>query len=244
MAPTLSRKQREIAEREKLVLRVAADLLRERGYLGLTMDRIAEATEYSKGTIYQHFRNKEEVVAALAIESGEHRIALFERAATFRGSPRERCYAVGIAFDLFVALRPDHHVLESLVAPPSLREKVNETLVERLEWCERRCMEVVVGLMHDAIERGELTLPEGVNPEQVTLGLWAMAVGTHEIIACEKNLADKGIADPRAALHGNYHALLDGWGWKPLSREHDYATTLERVYTELFPDERARAFGD
>ena len=66
---TLTRKQREIAEREQLILGIAAEMLVERGYLGLTMDRIAAATEYSKGTIYQHFPNKEEIVAALATES-------------------------------------------------------------------------------------------------------------------------------------------------------------------------------
>ena len=40
-------------------------MLLERGYLGLTMDRIAKATEYSKGTIYHHFSSKEVLLEAL-----------------------------------------------------------------------------------------------------------------------------------------------------------------------------------
>jgi len=53
--PPLSRKQREIATREQLILDTAQNILHEQGYSHLTMERIAEATEYSKGTIYYHF---------------------------------------------------------------------------------------------------------------------------------------------------------------------------------------------
>ena len=49
---TSNRKEREIREREELILAVGRDLLLERGYLGMTMDKIAEATEYSKGLEY------------------------------------------------------------------------------------------------------------------------------------------------------------------------------------------------
>jgi hypothetical protein len=31
--------------------------------------------------------------------------------------------------------------------------------------------------------------------------------------------------------------LLDGFGWKPLSSEHDYEETYRRVQQEVFSDE-------
>ena len=65
MAPTVTRKQREIAQREDLILETARKMLLERGYLGLTMDRIAEEIEYSKGTVYQHFSSKEDLISTL-----------------------------------------------------------------------------------------------------------------------------------------------------------------------------------
>ena len=74
-----SRKERQRAERDELILRVARELLLEKGYLGLTMDRIAKATEYSKGTIYQHYSCKEEVVIALAIQTAEIRGTVRQR---------------------------------------------------------------------------------------------------------------------------------------------------------------------
>ena len=70
-------------------------MLIEQGYAGLSMDRLAEATEYSKGTIYQHFSTKEDLITALAVESSEQRLALMAKARTFRGRPRERMLALG-----------------------------------------------------------------------------------------------------------------------------------------------------
>ncbi|MBL4608093.1 MAG: helix-turn-helix transcriptional regulator [Pseudomonadales bacterium] len=46
------------------------------GYRSLTMARIAELTEYSKVTIYQHFSCKEEIVQRLAAKSTETLVEL------------------------------------------------------------------------------------------------------------------------------------------------------------------------
>ncbi|MEO1235180.1 MAG: helix-turn-helix domain-containing protein, partial [Planctomycetota bacterium] len=72
---TLTRKQREIADRERLILDHARRMLLDGGVASLSMDRLAEAIEYSKGTVYQHFSSKEDVVAALFIETCARRTA-------------------------------------------------------------------------------------------------------------------------------------------------------------------------
>ena len=85
------------------------------GYHGLSMDRIAEALEYSKGTIYQHFSCKEEILMALVNQTMERRLELFRRAAAFRGRSRERITAVGAACELFFQLYPDHIHIEHTI---------------------------------------------------------------------------------------------------------------------------------
>ena len=52
---TSARKEREFAQRQELFLETTRQMLLNIGYLNVTMDRIAQETEYSKGTIYQHF---------------------------------------------------------------------------------------------------------------------------------------------------------------------------------------------
>lgn len=241
---TLTRKQREIAERERLILDTAAGMVAERGYLGLTMDRIADATEYSKGTIYQHFGNKEEILAALAIETSERRVALFEKATTFRGRARERMAAIGVADDLFVKLYPLHHRCETVIGAHSIRDKASPERIHRLEDCEFKCMSVVLGLVGDAIAAGDLDVDEGDEhmPQRIVLGLWSMASGYQQLTSIADNPIETklGFEEPVQALFSCYDRFLDGFGWRPFSSEWDYPKTLERIHDEVFSDELRR----
>ena len=104
---TLSRKQRDLIERGNLLLEIARDLLLKGGYHGLTMAQVALRAGSSKGTVYQHFSCKEEMIITLAAESVEKQRELVERAAMFRGRPRERMLAIGEATELFAQLHAD-----------------------------------------------------------------------------------------------------------------------------------------
>ncbi len=107
MQGTLTRKQREIQSREGRILEVARAMIVQDGYHGLSMDRIAEALEYSKGTIYQHFSCKEDILMALVNQAVECRLDLFRRAAAIRGRSRERITAIGASCEVFFrALSP------------------------------------------------------------------------------------------------------------------------------------------
>ena len=238
---TTTRKQREMEAREGMILDVAAGLLGEHGYLGLTMDRIAAGTEYSKGTIYNHFRSKEEVLVALCTQTGRLRVDWFERAATFRGTSRERMTAIGTSLELFVTLHPEHFAGEQIATAESIREKVGAERSAALQGCEMGCMSVVTGIVRDAIAQGDLVLPEGTDPLSLVFGLWSMSYGGLSIIAGKPTLADMGLEDPTAILRRNQQALMDGHGWHPLTTEWDYAATRARVLEEVFPDEARNA---
>jgi len=75
----LSRKQRMIRTRETRILDSARDMLLSDGYYAMTMDRIAEASECPKGTVYQRFACKEDVVVALAIQGLQQRLEMMQR---------------------------------------------------------------------------------------------------------------------------------------------------------------------
>ena len=79
------------------------------------MDRIAAEMEYAKGTIYQHCPNKEEIIIALANETLAKRTEMFSRAAAFRGLSRERMLSIGVAYQLYIRLHPDHFDVEQIV---------------------------------------------------------------------------------------------------------------------------------
>ncbi len=232
---TSNRKQREWQQREELILDVARQMLLDNGYLGLNMDRIAEAVEYSKGTIYQHFSCKEEILCAICTQNLEQMVSLFEQAAIFSGRTRERIMAIGEAYDLFVKLYPQHFQSSQISQTVSLEKQTSEARQQRLEACEHRCLGIVSGIVRDGLTQGDLVLPTWITPEQFTFGLWALASGAHAIMA-HKPLESLGIERPHDTLYNNYHIMLDGVGWQPLSHVWDYEQTRARIRREVFRD--------
>ncbi len=65
------RKQREFDRRESDILEAAFDRFAEKGVENVTIEMIAEAAEIGKGTIYKHFKSKNEIYASLVIRRGK-----------------------------------------------------------------------------------------------------------------------------------------------------------------------------
>ncbi len=228
-----SRKQREIEQRESLILNVAREMLVQQGYLGLRMDSIADRIEYSKGTIYQHFPNKEEIILALANQALVKRSEMFSLAVTLRKTPRERLSAVGAAAELFVELYPHFFQVEQIIRINSVWEKTSEKRQKVMRSCESRCMAIISGVVRDAVAHGDLVLPPDVTPEDIVFGLWSINIGAFSILSSSDSLQEIGIRDPVLALRTNINLMLDGYEWKPLSTEVDYHHVLDTVKREL-----------
>jgi AcrR family transcriptional regulator len=70
------RKAREFKRREEEILTTAYNLLTRMEPVQMTMEMIAEQTEIGRGTIYKHFKSKDEIYAHLILR---HRDALTQR---------------------------------------------------------------------------------------------------------------------------------------------------------------------
>ena len=234
---TSERKKREYAQRETLIIDTARHLLLKVGYIDLNMDRIAELTEYSKGTIYQHFSCKEEILVAMLIQSAKKCGTFLLRGSQFQGTPRERVAAMALGYDLFIRLNPDHFKSKLLLLNASIRGKASPALQKNLERAEQDNIGIVFGVLRDAVKEGHLHLRQGVTIEEVTFGLWTGAFGAFVLMFSEVNLFALGISDPRKAVWENIHALLDGFGWHPFFHELDWEETRNRILNEIFPQE-------
>jgi TetR/AcrR family transcriptional regulator, repressor of fatR-cypB operon len=61
----MSRKEREKLARQMDILNAARDLFISKGYGDTTLEDIARKAEFGKGTIYNYFNSKEELIAAI-----------------------------------------------------------------------------------------------------------------------------------------------------------------------------------
>jgi AcrR family transcriptional regulator len=66
--PRISRRAREKARQRREILAVALGLFSEKGYHNVSMHEIARTAEFAVGTLYNFFRNKEDLYRALLLE--------------------------------------------------------------------------------------------------------------------------------------------------------------------------------
>ncbi|MFJ7159040.1 TetR/AcrR family transcriptional regulator [Streptomyces sp. NPDC101118] len=102
------RKQRERAERERLIVATARELAEQQGWDAVTTRRLAERIEYSQPVLYSHFRGKREIIGAVALQ-GAAEMAVELRAAAAAAAadgPRARVTALARTYLDFAARNP------------------------------------------------------------------------------------------------------------------------------------------
>jgi len=232
----LTPKKREMAQREARILAVALPMVIQDGYHGLSMDRIASELKLSKGTIYNHFSCKEEIVISLAVETTTKRMEMFCRAAQFQGCSRFRMLAIAEAAERFVRQSPEHFKFEEILRLGSIWEKTSEKRRSIVRGCETSCMGTVAGIVRDAIANADLNLPKNISPEELVFGLWALTSGAYSIIETSESLGIWGLNEPYETVRAHTSVLLDGYKWLPLSSDFDRNQLLKRIGSEVFGD--------
>ncbi|MDY3562012.1 TetR/AcrR family transcriptional regulator [Gemmata sp. JC673] len=239
---TRSRREREFQQREVEFLDLARRMITEGGLANFNMDRLAEATEYSKGTLYQHFGSKEDLVSALAVQSLTRRVSWFERAVRFGGSTRERIQALTVAEEIFVTLQPQHFRSELLIKVDDFASRASAERRAEIETLETRCFGLMRLVVDDAMRVGDLALPPHRTVGDVVIGLVSLHVGMFTVInSMPELLRQANVTHPLRALRDHIAVHLDGLGWRPLAHQYNHASTRQRILNEVFPEESQQA---
>ncbi|MDG4802528.1 TetR/AcrR family transcriptional regulator [Micromonospora sp. WMMD980] len=100
------RKERERAERERLIVATARQLAEQQGWDAVTTRRLAERIEYSQPVLYSHFRGKREIIGAVALDGATEMAAALRAAASKVDGPRARVTALARVYLDFAARSP------------------------------------------------------------------------------------------------------------------------------------------
>ncbi len=233
----LSRKKREILEREELILSAAQSLIHEHGYNYLSMDRVAELVEYSKGTIYNHFASKEDLVCSLSCRCISNLIDIFERAYHYPGSTRERYSAIGLGYSLYHQLHPMEAQNIQTVKNNAVREKVSEYKLAEMESLEQKITNIARSIVQQAIDCGDLSKDQQDNVNTIVFGCWSMHYGAMLLDQSDIPLHELGFNPVVNMLWKNANIYLDGYQWQPLSTDSSSKILFEKISTALFDGE-------
>jgi AcrR family transcriptional regulator len=235
--PALSRKQREIRQREELILTAAQKLLHQHGYNHLTMDRVAETVEYSKGTIYNHFASKEDLVCSLCCRCISNLIEVFEHAYRYPGTTRERYSAIGIGYSLYHQLHPMDTQNIQTVKNNAVREKISEFKLAEMELLEERITNIARSIVQQAIDCGDLDKRHQDNINTIVFGCWSMHYGALMLDHSDIPLHELGFNPVVTMLWESANIYLDGYQWLPLSTDIDTGQLFEKISSALYDGE-------
>lgn len=101
-----ARRERERAERERAIVAAARELAESEGWDAVTTRRLAAEIEYSQPVLYSHFKGKDAIMAAVAVEGcGDlaDELAAARAAAT---DPRQAVAGIATAYAAFAERRP------------------------------------------------------------------------------------------------------------------------------------------
>ena len=236
----LPRKQREFQQREQLILDTAQAMLHRQGYAQLTMERIAEAVEYSKGTIYNHFSSKEDLVCSLCCRCVRNLIDLFQRAYDYPGTTRQRFAAIGIAYSLYHQLNPLDAQNIQIVKTNAVREKLSEDKRQELGALEHEITQLCMSLVNEAIETGDIPATENHSADAIVFGFWSMLYGGMLLAQSDIPLDELGFSPVIKLLWNNSQQLMDAYGWQPHSKNTDTEALFTELCNALFADEVCR----
>ncbi len=200
---TSERRERQKAALRDTILAAARRTFAEEGAAGLTMRRIADAIEYSPGTLYLYFANREEIALVLVREGFEKLLAAFAPALTV-ADPVERLRALGRAYVDFGLDDPQTYELIFMVDAKFVYAVLGSAEPNPAGEPGQRAFDLLAATVAEAVAQGEF---RPVDPARAADALWASLHGVVSLsITCPGTLPD-----PRTVADLVCEALLAGF---------------------------------
>ena len=153
--PRPPRRERERLRHRDEILDAAERLLIQRGVEGTTMEDIARESEFAVGSLYKHFRSKEELVEVLVLRHAEE---FFDRVEALSADPTAPFPEIFDAFLTDYAKAADRSIpfLRLLFTGTRSLPAMDSETGEGLRAAAARYIEVVAGLVRRGQREGVL----------------------------------------------------------------------------------------
>jgi AcrR family transcriptional regulator len=151
------RKEREFQRREQDLLRAALALSNRDHWQSVTIDEVAQKTEIGKGTVYKHFKSKDDLYARLALDF--HRLVLARvRAVEASGSALDELRGIIKAFWEVYGTHSEYQRVVEYCQRPDFRRLISAELRTQLDEVDAGFASAIDAVMRRGIEEG--VLPE------------------------------------------------------------------------------------
>jgi len=166
------RQEREKAQKREAIINAAEKIFFAKGYENTTMDEIAEEAEYSKGTIYLYFKNKEDLYLAISARSAEIFYEILKEEIDKGKNGKEKLDGIKKAY-LRAFLEHPNHMKAILHASryPAITDKMLNDEITKLQFQEKqqKLQELILSAITMASEDKSSTELASINKEDLLM---------------------------------------------------------------------------
>jgi len=161
------RKEREKGEMKKMITTAAMKMFLEDGYAKTSIRNIADSIEYSPGTIYLYYKDKDELLYEVQAQAFLQLLETFKAKAISK-NPVERLEQLGKAYVSFALENPELYDLMFIIRAPM---NVDEELHKDNGLATFNCL---ADCLQECMKKGLLIFKD---PKQAGLQVWSMMHG-------------------------------------------------------------------
>lgn len=169
------RKDREKKERRREIILAASELFLEKGYTFTTIEDIADKVELSTGTIYQYFKNKEELFASVNILGNSIILNEVEKAIGDNTlSPEQKIIQIKEAMytaysNEFIIHKALAHILTEYNIPT-----ISNDLRKQIKNVTHKILNIIADIIEEGAKQGEFEKGDYMAQAEI---LWANFIG-------------------------------------------------------------------
>jgi AcrR family transcriptional regulator len=194
-----TRKQREKEEMRSLILDAARKVFLKKGYFDTSIRTIAEEIEYSPGTIYLYFKDKDEIFHALH-EEGFRRMLDKMQPLEHVTDPFERLKAMGRVYLEFARDNKDFYDLMFIIQAPIKHEQ------EDGKWeMGRRTLEYLKNVLKQCQQVGHF---KNQDIEYLSFVVWSTVHGMSALYCRDRCKAYPNNMDPMDLMKNGYKSFV------------------------------------
>lgn len=161
------RKEREKADMKEMITTAAMKMFLEDGYSKTSIRKIADSIEYSPGTIYLYYKDKDELLYEVQRQAYLKLLAAFKAGATSE-DPLKKLEQLGKIYISFGLKHPELYDLMFIIRAPM---NVDDNLHENNGG---ETFDYLLNCLDDCIKAGQLIFK---TPLQAALQVWSMMHG-------------------------------------------------------------------
>jgi len=195
------RKERERDAVKDLILSAAREIFLAEGYENTSIRKIASKIEYSPGIIYNHFKDKNDLLLALHDKAFECKIEALFLSVQNMPDPLERLKATGRGYIQYGIDNPQDYELMFILSCTM------EALAVKEEFWQDGAMAINM-LKHNIVECMDAGyFRKDINPDEISLILWSQVHGLVSLHNKER-LNIYAMEDQKAFMFRSYDVFL------------------------------------